>query len=240
MSNSKEVFIETTERVLRGLWIIVVTISMTFPSSSSVPAAGLSHTISHKVCCHMALDTARTSAASSAKVNYTGISLTSNTALVAFFVPDLYKSTWPLWLQVHHIHSRSTMFRNQIPQTCLTAYLRADSRIQIKPSSPAPGTCMPSAAPWTDPSPSGSARTPGCQWARSGHATAGARARPAARGRPGGRGRQWRLVLLASHALCGCYPCRRIPRSWGTCAAGAGRRRRRRRRWRGPARRRPR
>lgn len=154
-----------------------------------------------------------------------------------FAVPVLCRSTW---LQVHHIRSRSTMFRNQIPQICLIVYSPADGRTQIKPSSPASGTCMPSAALWTDPSPSGSARTPGCQWARLGRATAGARARPAAGARPGGRGRRWRRVLLVYRAACGCFPCRQNPRSWGTYGAGAGRRRPRRRRWRGPARRRPR
>lgn len=211
------------------------------PSSSSVPAADLPHSISHKVCCQMALDTAQRSVASPAKVAYTRTYLSQfehgPRGLFSFqFCADQRAPR----LQVHHTHSRSTMFRNQIRQVFVTVYSPADSRAQIKPSSPASGTCMPSAAPWTDPSPSGSARTPGYQRARMGRETAHARARPAARARPGGRGRRRRPVLLASHAACGCFPCRRTPRSWGTCGAGAGRRRPRRRRWRGPARRRPR
>lgn len=213
---------------------------MTFLSSGTVFTTGLAHAMSHKVCYQMALDTAQRGVASPAKVAYTRTYLSQfKHGPCSLFSFQFSADTRAPRLQVHHTHSRSTMFRNQIRQIFVTVYSPADSRAQIKPSSPASGTCMPSAAPWTDPSPSGSARTPGYQRARMGRATAHARVRPTARGRPGGRGRQWR-VLLAYRAACGCFPCRRTPRWWGTCGAGAGRRLPRRRRWRGPARRRPR
>lgn len=89
-------------------------------------------------------------------------------------------------LRILHMQNEGMMCCRPSPRFARPSVFIPDNFVQINPWSSAFDICTSSAAPKTDPSPSGSARTPGCRKARSthsGHVKAHARLHSAARWR---------------------------------------------------------